>query len=109
MPLNKETKPIKCLEEVALTWIKRVGAGRTYVLQQDFSPCCTNPENPILAVWKLLQFRNPLTLQIEIFLIIICGAQRNQRPSKTSCNTKDELKTRITAKFTNLNKETVVT
>ena len=44
----------------------------------------------------------------------MCGVRLNERPKKkkkkkkkTPCNTKGELKARITAEFTNLNNETV--
>ena len=40
-------------------------------------------------------------------LIIMFEVHWSERPTKTSCNTKDELKARITTAFTNLNKETV--
>ena len=47
-----------------------------------------------------------LTPQIAIALIIMCEAWLNERPARL-CNIKNKLKAKITAAFTNLNKEIV--
>ena len=55
--LNMEAY-IKSMEEVVLSWIERVAAGRLYIWQRD----CTIPykqENPVLAVSTFLQLPNP--------------------------------------------------
>ena len=68
-------------------------------------------ENPVLAV-KISAITSHLICgglipQIEIPLIIMCGARLSERPTtkknQTLCNIKDEQKARMTAEFINFN------
>ena len=67
-------------------------------------------KNPVLAVRKFLRLYNPHIwlfdsdcdpLYYNVWVVV------EQETNETLCNTKDELKSRIMAAFTNLNKETI--
>ena len=93
------------LEEVVLTWIEKVAAKR----QQNsvlFYTCRRNQpwqwENFITPnIWC------PNSPNYHLLDYYLCGTVE-QETNKTLCNTKDELKARIMAAFTNLNKETII-
>ena len=82
-------------EKVVLPWIKRVAAGRHYIWQQDYH-MLHKQENLVMTVRKFLLHH---LLDYYMWDVIKCEA------NKTWCNTKDELKSRTMAAFTNLNKE----
>ena len=107
--VNREAY-IKCLEEVVLPWFERVATRRPYVWQQESVPrhtsrwihsqqwdnfChhitpniwppCSLDHNPLYYVWG--------TVELET--------------NKTLCDTKEELKAKITTGFTHLDVETV--
>ena len=69
----------------------------------------TQAEEPSVSCQKISAATSPcLTLQIAIPLITMCGALLSKGQKKTPLyNTKDKLKAKVMAVFTNLNKETV--
>ena len=103
--LGFNTEPyIKCLEEVVLAWIQRVTAGRPYVYQQVFAPCYTSKRN---QYWMRENFCNHISTNICLPNSTDFNSLDYHVWDKTPCNTKDEVKARITAAFNNLNKKTV--
>ena len=108
--LNTEVY-IKCLEEIVPPWIKTIAAGRSYVWQQDSAPCHTHRR---IQSWLSENFCNHIILNIwlpnspdcnHLYFYVLDVVERET--NKTLCNTKDKLKARITALFTNLNKEII--
>ena len=101
---------IKRIVEVMPLWIERVAIGRLYVWQQNFAPCFTARKS---QNWLKKNFSNHDTPDIWLLNSLDClslgycvGGAIERETNKTSCNIKNELKARITAAFTNLNKET---
>ena len=87
------------------------GCWKTLHLATGFWIMPHQQENPVLPVRKFWQLHHPkrygcLTPQIAIPLIIMCGVQLSENLKKL-CDTKDELKERIMAAFSSLNKETI--
>ena len=102
---------IKCLENVVIIYIKRADNRRLYVLQQDFALYHTSRRTQSLSSEY---FCNYITPNVWLPNYPGCNALDyymwiavKQESNKTPCNTKTELKARITAAFSNLNKETV--
>ena len=100
--LNTEAH-IKCLEKVVLTWIERVAAERPYI-------CHTSRTQS----WQLDNFCDHTTPNIwpsnsqDYYPLNYHVWSRVKRENyKISCNTKDNLKSRITVAFTNLNTEII--
>ena len=98
---------IKCLKKVVLFWVKTVTARRPYAKQQDSVSSYINRRT---QSWLSETFANTpplkyLTPQIVIPLSITWEAWLNE--GTTMRNTKIDLKTRITAVFTTLNKKTI--
>ena len=89
-------------KEIVVCWIKWLATGRLYIWQQNSAPCYTSrriPWNPV-RTWCFTS--GHLTPQIALPLIMMCEAWLT---NKSLCNSKDELKLRIIAAFTNSNKE----
>ena len=98
---------IKCLDEVVLTWIEKMAAGRPW--QENCEPCHTGKKTQCL-LWgnffddvSLTSSRFP---DCNPFWLLYVGAVEWEM-NKTPCNTNDGLKARITTAFTNLNRETM--
>ena len=100
--LNMEAY-VKCLEEM-------LSARRPHIWQQDSVPCHTSRRTQCWLSKNFCDYITPTsgcqTLQIVILLIVMYVMQLSERPKKTLFNTRDELKARIMAAFTNLNRET---
>ena len=102
---------IKCLEEIVLLWIKSLAARRPYIWHQDSVPWHTSKRTQF---WLLENSCNHINSNIwllnspdcSFFDHYIWGTVKWET-NKTLCNTIDELKARITAAFTNLNKLTI--
>ena len=98
--LNTEAY-IKSMEEIVLFWIERVAAGRF----------CVWPHN---LCWLWESFCDYITPKIKLINSPDCNpvyyyewGTGEWEINKIISNTKDELRARITAAFTRLNKETV--
>ena len=108
--LNTEAY-IKCLKKVVVYRIMR-GSLQEEPTSQNPTPCHSKQagepnvgcEN--ISATPLHLKAGHQTLQIAISLFTVWGIVERET-NKTPCNTKDELKARIMAAFTNLNKETV--
>ena len=103
---------IKWLEEVTLSEIEKVTAGRPYVWKPDFVPCHTKKENP---VWLWENFCDHITPKIWTLNSPDCNPLDNYvwatvewETNKTPYNTKYELRARIISSFTSLNNDTVL-
>ena len=93
---------IKSLEWVELLWIGRVAAECSYVCQYD-SALGLASRRTYLGCQKISTNRFLPRLQSPWLL---CVGGVDWETNTTLCNTRDELKARITAAFTNLHKET---
>ena len=102
---------IGVLRDVVKPWIDRVADGRLYVWQQDSAPCHTSRKT---QAWLSENFvdhigpdvwppRSPDFSPLDFF---VWGAVERET-NRSSCNTKLELKTRITRAFRGLSRETV--
>ena len=108
--LNTEAY-IKCLEEVVPPWIKRVAAQRLYAWQQISVPYHTSRRT---QCWLRKNFCDhvtsnnwsPNSLNCSPLDYYVSGTVEWET-NKSRCHTKDELKVRISAAFTNSNKETI--
>ena len=102
---------MNCLKEVMLPRIKRLAAGRPYIWQQDSISCCTSKRTPSW-LWENFcdhitpKFWPPNSPNCNLLDYYAWGTVEWET-NKTLYNTKDELKARIMAVFTNLNEETV--
>ena len=97
---------IKCVEEVVHRWIKWVTARRPYVWQKVSVPCHTSRRT---WCWLREYFCNHIisnkpSPNSPDCNPLVWGAVEKEA-NKTPCNTKDKLKARIMAAFTNSNKE----
>ena len=102
--INTETY-IKFLVEVLLPWLERVAAGRLYIWEQD-STHATQTKEGSIGCEEISATISPLTSGNQFpnsFGYYDSGTVKGET-SKNLCNTKDELKARITAEFINLNK-----
>ena len=97
---------IKCLEEIMMTWIERVSAGRSYFWQQDSEPCHTSRR---IQSWLSENFCDHIIPNIWPPNLPDCNpwGTFERENIKTPCNAKNELKVKITAAITNLNKDTI--
>ena len=110
LKLNTEAY-IKCLEKVVLPWIVEVATGRPYVWQQDSAPSHTSWRT---QSWLSENFCDHITPNMwppnspdcNPLDYYVWGAVERET-NKTPCNTQEELEARITAAFSNLNKEMV--
>ena len=73
---------INFLEEVVLSWIERVAAGRPYIWQQESAPYHTSWRS---QCWRWKNFCDHI---IPNILIIICGAQLSEKRTKLSATLK---------------------
>lgn len=102
---------IRVLTEVVKPWIDRVAAGRPYVWQQDSAPCHTSRKT---QAWLSENFDDhtgpevwpPSSPDCNPLDFYVWGAVERDT-NRSSCNTKDELKCRITRAFRGLQRETV--
>ena len=104
---------IAILELVLPIWIQRVVEKRPYALQQELALCHTRrrtsaSREKISATTSPLTFWR-LTPQIVISLIICVwdAVERETEKKIPMQHAKDELKTKMTAAFISLNKETL--
>ena len=94
------------LEELMLLWIERTLHLATGLCAMPHKRKKTSVGCEKIPVITSLLTSGCLTPQIIISLIIMWGAVE-QKTNKTLCNTEIELKARIMATFSNLNKETI--
>ena len=99
---------IKCLKKIVLTWIERMAAERPYIWKQDSVPYHIRKrtqslwENFCDAIIPYICLPNSPDCNLFDVLVVV-ESETNKSPH----NTKDELKARIMAVFTNLSEETV--
>ena len=104
LTLNTETY-IKCLTEVMLIYVERVAAGRPYACQHESAPNHASRRTQSWRWKKFMRLHHPSYLvtpnsnPFDYYVWVAVEWETN----KTPC--KDELKARIIAAFTNLNKE----
>ena len=101
---------IECVEERELSWIEGVTTRWPDIWQKESASCCTSKR---IQHWLSENFSNHITAHIclsnspDYNLLYYLWCMVEQETNKTRCNTKIELKARITAAFINLNKETI--
>ena len=99
---------IKCLVEVVLALIEWVTTRRTYVWQEDSAPYHINRKSQSLLPENICEHITPNTLPINsldcnLFDYYLWSTLERET-NKTYGYTNDELKSRMTTAFTNLNK-----
>ncbi|XP_052832535.1 uncharacterized protein LOC128250757 [Octopus bimaculoides] len=85
---------IKCLEEVVLSWVKRVAVRRPYVWQQDSAPCHTNKKTQSWLSDNFCAHRSHNSPHCNPLDYYVWGTVEREI-NKTPCNIKDELRVKL--------------